>query len=315
MAGGKSGFQTTLRASTSLSGVGVHTGRDASLTLHPAESGSGIHFVRSCSDGEDREVRADVRSVGATDLCITIGSGASSIATVEHLMAALRALEVDNVMVEVDGPEVPVMDGSAAQFVQAIEQAGLIRLAAPRRYIQVLRPVCTQIGDSHAEFLPHDGLRLEVEIDFDCPLIGRQSFASDIDPDTFRIELARARTFGFLSQVEDMWKRGFALGASLENAVVIGDDKVVNPEGLRFPNEFARHKALDAMGDLALAGAPILARYKSYRGSHKLNVRAVEELLAHDEAWTYSEQPVRRKTSHADLHAGIGVPAYGPDAS
>ena len=295
--------------------MGVHTGRDASLTLHPAEAGSGIHFVRNGPDGEDHEIQADFRYVSATDLCTAIGSGASSIATVEHLMAALRALEVDNVMVEVDGPEVPVMDGSAAQFVEAIEQAGMVRLAAPRRYIRVLRPVCTQIGDSHAEFRPHGGLRLEVEIDYDCPLIGRQSFASDIDPGTFRTELARARTFGFLSQVEEMWQRGFALGASLENVVVIGDDKVINPEGLRFPDEFARHKALDAMGDLALAGAPILAHYKSYRGSHKLNVRAVEALLANDDAWTYDEEPARRETRHADLHAGFGVPAYGPDAS
>ncbi len=279
------GKQNTLRRSATVTGIGVHSGRAASLTIHPAEAGSGICFQRT--SGHD-PVRAHYTNVSATDFCTVVGLNGSSVATIEHLMATLRALDVDNATIEIDGPEVPVMDGSAGAFLEALDEAGIAALDAPRSYIEVLRPVSVRIGESHAEFLPHDGTRIEIEIDFANQLIGRQQFAADIDGEVFRREIARARTFGFLADVEQLWARGLAQGASLDNAVVIGQDRVMNPEGLRFVDECVRHKALDAVGDLALAGAPIRGLYRSYRGGHKLNVAALAALLSDLGAWAWS---------------------------
>ena len=303
-----------------MSGIGVHSGRDVSLTLHPAEADSGVTFFRTnVEDGRDREIPANYRHVSATDLCTSVSVPGAAVATIEHLMAALSALDVDNAMVEIDGPEVPVMDGSAGAFIAAVDQAGIAGLDAPLRYLKVLKPVRVQIGESFAEFTPHNGRRIEVEIDFSSPLIGRQQFSTDIDSASFRRDIARARTFGFLAEVEQLWARGFALGASLENAVVIGDDRVINPEGLRFSDEFVRHKVLDAVGDLALAGAPILGCYRSYRGGHRLNFKALEALIADETAWAMVEATPRRDGGRADLTAGLaadrGVAAYRPDAS
>lgn len=299
-----------------MSGVGVHSGEQVSVTLHPAEADTGIYFNRTnLEDGRDREIPAVYRYVNATDLCTSIGVPGASIATIEHLMATLRALDVDNCMVEVDGPEVPVMDGSAEAFVDAIDQVGIEDLDAPRRYIKVDRPIRVDMGRSVAEFLPHDGRRIEVEIDFSNPLVGRQSFGFDVCGDAFRKDIGRARTFGFYADVKSLWARGFALGASLENAVVIGEDKVMNPEGLRFKDEFVRHKTLDAIGDLALAGAPILGCYRSYRGGHKLNHMALEALLADRDAWSVVEMPVRRESGHGELPAGVSATAFGPEVS
>ena len=251
------------------------------MTLHPAEADSGIYFYRTnLDDGRDREIPADYRHVSATDLCTTIGVSGASVATIEHLMATLRGMDIDNCMIEVDGPEVPVMDGSAEAFIDAIDQAGVETLSKARRYIKVMKPVRVELGASFAEFKPHDGRRIEVEIDFANPLVGRQRYAAEITADSFRRDIGRARTFGFYADVKNLWARGFALGASLDNAIVIAEDRVMNPEGLRYKDEFVRHKALDAMGDLALAGAPILGSYRSYRGGHRLNVMAVEALLA-----------------------------------
>jgi UDP-3-O-[3-hydroxymyristoyl] N-acetylglucosamine deacetylase len=312
----RNGAQTTLAGRATLSGVGVHSGHAASVTLHPAEADSGIYFYRTnLDDGRDREIPADYRYVSATDLCTTIGGSGISVATVEHLMAALRAMDVDNCMIEVDGPEIPVMDGSAEAFIDAIDQAGIETLSRPRRYIRVVKPVRVELGASFAEFRPYDGRRMEIEIDFANPLVGRQCYAADITADSFRREIGRARTFGFFADVKSLWERGFALGASLDNAIVIAEDRVMNPEGLRYKDEFVRHKALDAVGDLALAGAPILGCYRSYRGGHRLNVMAVESLLSDRDAWTVVEMPVRRESGHADLQAGIAVAAHGPDVS
>ncbi len=316
--GGRSGRQTTLAARAALSGIGVHSGREVSLTIHPAEAGNGISFLRTnTEDGIDHEIRADFRSVSATDLCTAIGTNGHRVATIEHLMAAFSALAIDNAVVEIDGPELPVMDGSAGAFIEAFDHVGLATLDEPRRFIKVVKPVRIEVGESFAEFRPHDRMRVEVEIDFDTPLIGRQRYAADIDPDVFRRDIARARTFGFLSDVEQLWARGLALGASLENAVVIGEGRVINPEGLRFDDEFVRHKALDAVGDLALIGAPLVGCYRSYRGGHKLNVAAVAALIADETAWTAVSAPAprEREVRHAELPAGLGVPAFGPDAS
>lgn len=310
--------QTTLRDQVAISGVGVHSGVPVTLTIYPADADTGIVFSRSDEQGREREVRADYRSVTATELATVLGDHSGLLcSTAEHILAALRGLGVDNAFVELDGPEVPIMDGSAAPFVAAIDQVGIVSLNALRRYIKVLKPVRVAKGEAFGELSPYaSGFRLEVEINFDNPLIGRQSIATDLDPDTFRRELSRARTFGFMKDVSALWAAGKALGAGLENTVVMSENRVMNAEGLRFPDEFVRHKALDAVGDLALAGAPLLGRYRSMRGGHKMNHAVLTALMSDPTAWTMVEaEPVRRVRGHADVAASLVAPAYGPDVS
>jgi len=320
MRGMQAGRQTTLREQVSIAGIGVHSGSPVTVTLHPAEADTGVVFWRCGINGQkDRELSANFRSVTATEFATVLGDQSGpAVSTTEHVLAALFGLGIDNAIVEVDGPEVPIMDGSAAPFVDAIDQAGVTTLPARRRYIKVLKPVRVNADGCHGELRPHlRGLRVETEIEFDHPLIGRQKLALDVEPDLFRRELARARTFGFMRDVTKLWNAGYALGASFENTVVIADDRVLNSEGVRFPDEFVRHKAVDAIGDLALAGAPLIGAYRSVRGGHKLNHAVVTALMADTSAWTYSEmeEPVRRARGHADLAAGFTAPAYGPDVS
>ena len=320
MRGMQAGRQTTLREQVSIAGIGVHSGSPVTVTLHPAEADTGVVFWRCGINGQkDRELSANFRSVTATEFATVLGDQSGpAVSTTEHVLAALFGLGIDTAIVEVDGPEVPIMDGSAAPFVDAIDQAGVTTLPARRRYIKVLKPVRVNADGCHGELRPHlRGLRVETEIEFDHPLIGRQKLALDVEPDLFRRELARARTFGFMRDVTKLWNAGYALGASFENTVVIADDRVLNSEGVRFPDEFVRHKAVDAIGDLALAGAPLIGAYRSVRGGHKLNHAVVTALMADTSAWTYSEmeEPVRRARGHADLAAGFTAPAYGPDVS
>jgi UDP-3-O-[3-hydroxymyristoyl] N-acetylglucosamine deacetylase len=312
--------QTTLRDPATITGIGVHSGSPVTMTLHPAEPNTGIVFVRCGANGcEDRELKAHFRSVTATEFATVLGDeNGPAVSTTEHVLAALRGLGVDNAVIEVDGAEVPIMDGSAAPFVAAIDQVGLATQSAMRRYIQVLKPVRVGKNGCFGELQPHlQGLRIEADIEFDHPLIGRQSFAVDVAPDVFRRELARARTFGFMRDVAKLWSAGYALGASLDNTVVVAEDRILNAEGMRFRDEFVRHKIVDAIGDLALAGAPLLAVYRSVRGGHKLNHAVVTALMADLSAWTYVEmpQPARRARGHADLAAGFAAPTYGPDVS
>ena len=307
------GYQTTLRQKIDFQGIGVHSGQPVSMTLLPAEANTGIVFNVTCpKTGFSEDIPAKFTSISATDLCTVLGQvNGIYIATVEHLMAGLRALNVDNLIVEIDGNEVPVMDGSSRVFVEAINAIGLRQLNAPRCYIRVNRPVRVDMGASWGEFVPHNGTRFEVEIDFDSEAIGNQAFASDLTAETFTRDLCGARTFGFMKDVERLWAAGFALGSSLENSVVIGDDnRVINPEGLRYADEFVRHKTLDAIGDLALAGAPILGCYRSYRGGHKLNSLVLKALLSDRAAFDFveasSSQP---RVSHSDLVA-VSAPAF-----
>ncbi len=318
--GMQAGKQTTLRKHASVTGIGVHSGAPVTLTLHPAEADTGIIFLRSGVDGQcDREIAATYRSVTATEFATVLGDhDGPAVSTTEHVLAALHGLGVDNAVVEVDGPEVPIMDGSAAAFVAAIDQAGIVTLPAARRYIQVLKPVRVTKNGCYGELRPYlRGLRVETEIEFDHPLIGRQAIAIDVDPAGFRRELARARTFGFMRDVAKLWSAGYALGASFENTVVVAENRVLNPEGVRFSDEFVRHKAVDAIGDLALAGAPLIGAYRSVRGGHKLNHAVLSALMADASAWTYVEvpEPVRRARGHADLASAFPAPAYGPDVS
>ena len=309
----KAGRQTTLGARATVSGIGVHSGLPVTLTLHPAEAGTGIVFVRLDAEGRpEREIRAHASCVTATELATVLGDDSSGpcVSTIEHVMATLCGLGVDNAIIEIDGPEAPIMDGSAAPFVQAIDEAGIVSLPAARRYTKVLKPIRVAKGDAYGELKPYDrGFRVEVEIEFDHPLIGRQALAIEVGPATFRREIARARTFGFLRDVGKLWGAGYALGASLENTLVVSEDRVLNPEGLRFADEFVRHKALDAIGDLALAGAPILGAYRSVRGGHKLNHAVLTALIADPSAWTIVEERKPRPRGHAELPVGIVAPA------
>jgi UDP-3-O-[3-hydroxymyristoyl] N-acetylglucosamine deacetylase len=315
----KSARQTTLRDHVAVFGVGVHSGLSATLTLHPADADSGITFLRTATaDRPEREILADVRAVTATDFATVLGDSSGPLcSTAEHVLAALRGLGVDNAIVEIDGSEVPIMDGSAQPFVAAIDQVGLTTLNAPRRCIEILKPIRVAKGDSFGELRPYaQGFRVEAEIEFSSKLIGRQSFAIDVDPQSFRRELAQARTFGFMRDVAKLWSSGYALGASFENTLVITDDRVLNPAGLRYPDEFVRHKVLDAIGDLALAGAPLLGLYRSHRGGHRLNYAALSALMADPTAWRLVDmQAPRRARGHAEMPSGIVAPAYSPEVS
>ena len=291
------GFQTTIANPVQLKGIGVHSGNPVSMTFQPAEAGTGIVFSRQHENGNTTELKAVSANVGNTDLCTVLGrSLPQSISTVEHVMAGIYAMGIDNLIVEVDGPEVPIMDGSSAPFIEAIESVGITNLGVKRRYIRVVKPVRIEANASWAEFRPYDGTRFEVEIDFDTPLIGRQIWKGDLTPETFKNELSRARTFGFMRDVERLWAAGYALGSSLENSVVISDDStVINMEGLRYAkDEFVRHKTLDAVGDLALAGAQFIGCYRSYRGGHKVNANALKALLSDPTAYEIVEAPAVR---------------------
>lgn len=313
----KSTHQATIRAAISLSGTGVHSGKTVNLHLHPASANHGIQFLRTgLPHGRERQIEARFARVTATELCTVIGDNETgAVATIEHLMAALSGLGVDNVLVEIDGAEVPILDGSSAPFVEAIDSVGLVRSRAPRKFLKVLRPVRVEKGIASAELLPNaKGFRLDVAIDFQNPVIGKQRKVLDLTPDGFRTELARARTFGFMGDVEKLWKAGFALGASLENTVAIDGNAVVNPEGLRFADEFVRHKMLDAVGDLSLAGHALLATYKSHCSGHRLNVAVLEALLSDRANYAIVDGATRREPGYAEIGNGIAVPAYAADA-
>jgi len=315
--------QTTLSSEATVTGVGVHSGLTVNLTIGPAPVDAGFIFVRTGLNGPDREVQANAKSVIATELATVLGDHQGPlVSTAEHVLAALRGMGVDNAVIEVDGPEAPIMDGSAAAFVAAIDQAGIVEQAARRRFIQVLKPVQVALGDSFGELRPHAaGFRAEVEIDFANPVIGRQNFVLDLHAESFRRDIARARTFGCMNDVARLWSAGFALGASFENSVVFDETRLLNTEGLRYADECVRHKVLDVVGDLALAGLPLLGAYRSVRGGHRLNHAVLTALMADRNAWAVVEaEPARRRTrGHAEVVSGmVGgmvAPAYGPDVS
>lgn len=283
-------MQQTFASTLSIQGIGLHSGRDITLTLRPAPVDSGITFIRTDLSG-DNEIPARWDSVVDTQLCTVIGNKAgATVGTIEHLMAALRGCYVDNAIIEVSGPEVPAMDGSSAPFVSLIDKAGIQRQSKPRRFIQILKSVEIEDGDKKIALSPAaNGSRFAAEIDFDHPMIGRQRHEIGLVNGFFRHELAHARTFGFLKDVNTMKKNGLALGGSLENAIVLDESKVINGNGLRCSDEFIRHKLLDAVGDIYLAGAQIIGEYDSVKPSHELNNRILHKLFATEGAWAYTK--------------------------
>ena len=279
-------FQHTVRRPVSCTGIGLHSGRRVTLSLRPAAAGSGIRFRRADLDGV--EIPATVDNVDRLHYATGLSRNAGTVKTVEHLLAALVGLGVDNVVVELNQSEVPIMDGSAASFVYLLHEAGLRRLAAPRRYLKMFRPVSLSRGDKRIALYPSDHFKVTYSISFDHPLLRHMSRTVTVTETSFVDEIAPARTFGFLKEVEMLRRKGLALGGSLDNAVVLGDTGVLNNR-LRFEDEFVRHKILDAIGDLALVGHPVIGHLVAHRGGHGLHTAFAEKILREPDAWRIVE--------------------------
>jgi UDP-3-O-[3-hydroxymyristoyl] N-acetylglucosamine deacetylase len=281
--------QRTLKTSINCTGVALHSGAKIKMTLHPAEANTGIVFRRIDIAGGGALVPALWSNVSDTRLntCVSDSEGAT-VHTIEHLMAALAGMGVDNALIDINGPEVPVMDGSAAPFLFLIECAGVVEQAVPRQALKILKRVAIQDGDKMAALVPAESFSLQVEIDFSVAAIRRQECFLRMNDGAFKTEVSRARTFGFEQEVAAMRMAGLGKGGSLDNAVVIACDgeKILNEEGLRYEDEFVRHKTLDAVGDLSLAGAPILGHFHGVRCGHSLNNRLLRALFADRSAWT-----------------------------
>jgi len=279
-------LQRTLKSAIKTIGVGLHTGVRVDLTLRPAAPDTGIVFHRVDLD-PPVAIPADAREVGDTRLSSTLKRGGASVSTVEHILSALAGLGIDNLHVDIAGPEIPIMDGSAGPFVFLLQSAGIVEQDAPKRFLRILAPVEVRDGDKWARFDPYNGFKLDFTIDFPHPVFGSENrhVVIDFAEHSYVKEVARARTFGFMQDVEAMRAAGLALGGSLQNAVVLDEFRILNAEGLRYDNEFAKHKVLDAIGDLYLLGRPLIGQYTAYKSGHGLNNALARALLAKPEAY------------------------------
>lgn len=300
--------QCTIDKTVAISGIGLHSGSLINMTLRPAEAGTGIIFHRSIGS-QTVSIAARSENVVDTRLATVLGCGDVRISTVEHLLATLAAYGIDNLHIDIDGPEVPVMDGSAAPFASIIEAAGLRKLSKSRVYLAIRQPVTITDGDKRVNIIPSRFFRMTYDIAFEHPCVAMQQRSVKVTAESFRRELAPARTFGFLRDVERLKAAGLARGGSLENAIVIDDERILNPEGLRFPDEFVRHKILDAVGDLSLVGYPILGHVRAYKAGHDINHQLVEKILANPHCWQLIE------FSEEDLMEALQVPlpAFSPE--
>jgi len=299
--------QTTIARSTAISGIGLHTGQRINMTLRPADAGVGIVFHRQVGD---RKVSIEATSANVVDtrLATVIGQGDARVSTVEHLLASLAAYGVDNLHIDIDGPEVPIMDGSAAPFVSVLEEAGLKRHTVSRKFLAIRKPVSVIDGEKRATIIPSRFFRITFDIAFQHPCIALQQRSVKVTTAGFRKELAPARTFGFLKDVESLKAAGLARGGSLENAIVVDDEKILNPEGLRFHDEFVRHKILDAIGDLSLIGYPILGHVRAFKAGHDINHQLVEKIIDTPDSWQLLE------FSEENLKAALQMtPAFATD--
>ena len=281
--------QRTLRESIQSAGVGLHSGQKVQMTLHPAPVNTGIVF-RRIDLSPVREIPARADWVEETDLSTGLGTGGARVTTVEHLLSALCGLGIDNAYVDLDGAEVPIMDGSAGPFVYLLQTAGICEQSSPKRFIRVLEPVTVAEGDKTASLRPYDGFRITFGIDFDHPVFREQSGRTtvDISSEAFVREISRARTFGFVHEFEYMRSRGLARGGSVDNAIVIDDYRILNEEGLRYEDEFVKHKILDALGDLYLVGHQILGEYEGIKSGHALNNQLVRALMSREDSWEWA---------------------------
>ena len=293
--------QQTLRNRISCSGIGLHGGAKVSLTLHPAAPNTGIVFYRADISQVEPRVAASFENVIDSSLCTTIANADGvRVSTIEHLMAALFGCGIDNALIEIDGPEIPIMDGSAAPFVFLIECAGVVDQNVVRDVIRVLHPVESRTGDAFARLSPADGFSVAFEIDYESPVIGHQECAMALHNGAFKSEICRARTFGFAHEVDALRARGLAQGGSLDNAVVVSGDAILNDGGLRYHDEFVRHKVLDSVGDLYLAGARLVGHFHGVRSGHALNHQLLRDFFADRTAW-------RRESSAETEEAEFGA--------
>jgi len=278
--------QRTLKNTIRATGVGLHTGRKVLMVLHPAPANSGIIFRRTDLD-EPADVPAQAGNVGETTLGTTLVYGTTKVSTVEHLMSALAGLGIDNLVVELSAGEVPIMDGSAGPFVFLLQSAGIEEQNAPKKFVRVRKSVTVEDGDKWARFDPYDGFKVNFEIEFDHPVFKRRSQAASMDFSTnaFLREVSRARTFGFMRDLESMRSRNLGLGGNLDNAIVLDDYRILNEDGLRYEDEFVKHKILDAIGDLYLLGHSLIGEYSGYKSGHGLNNRVLRALIADRSAW------------------------------
>lgn len=281
-------FQRTIKRRARVEGIGLHTGKPTAISFAPAAPDTGIHFVRKDMDSTP-SMKASVEYVQATSMATTLGSEGFVVSTVEHCLSALAALRVDNLIIEMEGPEIPICDGSARYFLDALTKEGLIDQEAPRKYAYITEPIYVGDADKHAYVVPYNGLRVTCSIDFSHPGIGKQKIDLDVNETSFSKEIASARTFGFLKDVESLYARGLALGGSLENAVVLDETGVMNPEGLRYPDEFVRHKVLDALGDLVTLGMPLMGHVLLHRAGHDMMNKLVKKVLSTPQAYQYVE--------------------------
>lgn len=281
--------QRTLRQSVETVGIGLHSGRKVHLVLRPAEPDTGILY-RRVDIRPAVEIPAHPLNVNDTRMATTVNVGKAAVATIEHLMSAFNGLGIDNVIVEVDSAEIPIMDGSGASFVFLLHQAGIVEQDAPKRFVRVLKPVEVREGDKLARLEPHEGFRLTFTIAFGHPAIDRTEQKADVDFSrvTYEQAVSRARTFGFVQDVEMLRRMGLAQGGSLENAIVMDEFRILNPGGLRENDEFVKHKILDAMGDLYVLGHPLLAHYVAHKSGHGLNNQLLRALLADETAWEWA---------------------------
>jgi len=303
-------WQKTIKEEIDFRSVGLHSGRKVGMTVKPAEADAGIVFVRK-NVAADNRIAADIRNVTDTTLATTLGVNGTRVHTVEHLLSAFRGLDIDNAVVEVDTFEVPIMDGSSEPFVRTLKRVGLKTLRKPRRYLKIRKTVAVAEGESTAMLEPAPDFRITYKIDFPHPAVGTQSYHMVFTPDAYEREISSARTFGFLRDVEYLQAKGLALGGSLQNAVVLDDEKVINKEGLRSRDEFVKHKILDAVGDLYLVGMPILGHFTAYKSGHKLNTQLLKTLLTRGDSWEIVSHPhpAARAESHGERMPGAASAA------
>jgi UDP-3-O-[3-hydroxymyristoyl] N-acetylglucosamine deacetylase len=290
--------QRSLRRAVSCAGIGLHSGKKVTLSLKPAPADSGIRFCRSDLGG--LEVLAQVKHVGGINYATGLTQDAVKVDTVEHLLAALVSLGIDNVIVELNSPEVPIMDGSASPFVHLIHEAGVRQLGSARRYLKVLKPLSLSRHDKRIAIFPSEHFKVTYTIAYDHPLLQHQTRTIHVTEESFVEDIAPARTFTFLNEVEMLRKRGLALGGSLENAVVVGDTGILN-NSLRFEDEFVRHKILDVIGDMGLIGYPIVGHLVAHRGGHALHTAFAAHVLEATDAWTLVESPVDQAAANASV--------------
>jgi UDP-3-O-[3-hydroxymyristoyl] N-acetylglucosamine deacetylase len=281
--------QRTIKAPVTTTGIGLHKGEKVTLTLRPAAENTGIVFRRL--DVEPvAEFVSSAELVGDTQMCTClINDQGQRLSTTEHLMAALASMAIDNLIVEVDAPEIPIMDGSSLPFIYLLQQAEIIEQNVARRYIKVTKPVRIELGDKWAELRPYDGFKIDFQIDFPHPVISKsqQRISLDVTAENFTKQISRARTFGFMRDIEYLRNNNLALGGSMDNAIVLDEFRVLNPDGLRYDDEFVKHKILDAVGDLYMMGKPLLAEFVAFKSGHDLNNKVLIELMKQTDCWEY----------------------------